>query len=174
MNYDNCCPICFNDFDLDICGNCINFAVTKCNHKFCLSCIIIHSRKKYTCPLCRGEFISSNCVPFSLFEQDNTIHQELEIANNIQRDMEVNSWYFGNNQDHYQEPIMPHINISYDASNVTFSYRDNINIQTNENNNMHLYHLERSIYDMAMSIESSENDESEIQDMSSNSRFTTL
>lgn len=173
MNYDNCCPICFNDFDLDICGNLVNIAITKCNHKFCLPCIIHHSRSKYTCPLCRGEFISPNSTSFSLFEQDNEdniIQRELEIASNIQRDMEVNSWYFGNNQ----EPIMPHINISYDASNVTFSYRDNINIQTNENNNMHLYHLERSIYDMAMSIESSENDESEIQDMSSNSRFTTL
>lgn len=173
MNYDNCCPICFNEFDLDICDNLVNIAITKCNHKFCLSCIILHSRSKYTCPLCRGEFISPDHTSFSLFGQDDDIIQrELEIASNIQRDMEVNSWYFGNNQDHYQEPIMPRINISYDASNVTFSYRDNN--QTNENDNINLYHLESSIYDMALSFESTDIDDDESQDASSNGTFSTL
>lgn len=173
MNYDNCCPICFNEFDLDICGNRVNIAITKCNHKFCLPCIILHSRSKYTCPLCRGEFISPDHTSFSLFGQDDDIIQrELEIASNIQRDMEVNSWYFGNNQDHYQEPIMPRINISYDASNVTFSYRDNN--QTNENDNINLYPLESSIYDMALSFESTDNDDDESQDASSNGTFSTL
>ena len=29
MNYDNICPICFNEYDKDICGNLINIAITK-------------------------------------------------------------------------------------------------------------------------------------------------
>lgn len=47
---DNC-PICFDDFVAK--GVSRNTTITKCGHKFCTTCIIIHTRKNNTCPCCR-------------------------------------------------------------------------------------------------------------------------
>ena len=84
MNYDNICPICFNEFELDPCGNPINIAITNCNHKFCLQCIVIHGKRKYTCPICRGEFISPSLIsPLSfLFNGENSLIEEEQIIMN--------------------------------------------------------------------------------------------
>ena len=43
------CPICFETLGKK------NFAVTECEHKFCLKCLIKSLNEKSTCPLCRGE-----------------------------------------------------------------------------------------------------------------------
>lgn len=48
---DDNCPICFDDFVAK--GVSRNTTITKCGHKFCTSCIIIHTRKNNTCPCCR-------------------------------------------------------------------------------------------------------------------------
>ena len=42
------CPICYESFEVK--GVC----TTKCKHKFCTQCFIIHSRQKNDCPLCRA------------------------------------------------------------------------------------------------------------------------
>lgn len=46
--YDNC-PICLE------CIQNTNYVVTKCNHKFCFSCLIHSCNLKNQCPLCRSE-----------------------------------------------------------------------------------------------------------------------
>ena len=48
---DDNCPICFDDFVAK--GVSRNTTITKCGHKFCTTCIIIHTRKNNTCPCCR-------------------------------------------------------------------------------------------------------------------------
>ncbi len=165
------CPICFNEFDLDICGNLVNIAITKCNHKFCLSCIIQHGKRKYTCPICRGEFISPSIIsPLSfLFNGESSFIEEEQIImnNNDQSETEINNWYYGPNQEFAQEPLLPRINITYDSSNVTFSYRDeNIRnlsteptLENNLNNDIHIYPLNNSIYDEAISLGDSTDNE---------------
>ena len=67
----------------------------------------------------------------------------------------------------WQEPLLPRINITYDSSNVTFSYRDeNIrnlsrepNLESNLNDDIHIYSLDNSIYDEAISLGDSTDDE---------------
>ncbi len=170
MNYDNICPICFNDYDKDICGNLINIAITKCNHRFCLQCIIMHGKRKYNCPLCRKEFIDPNSILFGndLSEQIRR-DQELIFDVENQDEMAVEAWYYGNSQNNSQGQIVPRINIVYDASNVTFSVRDeNIENLRNEvinrynnrdqsgnddlNTQYHIQRIQNSIYDLAMSL----------------------
>ena len=178
MNYDNICPICFNEFDRDICENIINIAITKCNHKFCLQCIILHGKRKYNCPLCRSEFISPNCVsPTNALSEQIRRDQEMIFDVDNQDEMEVEAWYYGNSQNNSQGQIVPRINIVYDASNVTYSIRDenitNLRPVNNRYNNIEreidtldeypIYHLENSIYDEAISIDSSNTDNEEIE-----------
>ena len=44
---DNLCPICMSIPQKD------NIFITKCNHKFCSSCISEWEKIKNTCPICR-------------------------------------------------------------------------------------------------------------------------
>ena len=46
--YDTC-PICLEDIKDN------NFVVTKCNHKFCFSCLVKSCHVKNNCPMCRAE-----------------------------------------------------------------------------------------------------------------------
>ena len=57
MNNNYECPICMNELLKDSSNNYINFAVTNCGHKFCLSCIIRYGKRHNICPLCRNEFL---------------------------------------------------------------------------------------------------------------------
>lgn len=45
---ETCC-ICFDEY-----RNNTNFAVTLCGHKFCLQCILKHSKEQTKCPMCRA------------------------------------------------------------------------------------------------------------------------
>jgi len=169
MNYDNICPICFNEFDKDICGNIINLAITNCNHKFCLQCIIIHGKRKYNCPLCRGEFINPSCIsPRNNLSEE--LQREQEMIFNVAGEDEVDTWYGINNTN--QNLYVPRIDIVYDASNVTFSLTDEnianlrnieVNNRYNEVNTLeteyHIYRLQNSIYDLAMSMDSTTSEE---------------
>ena len=81
----------------------------------------------------------------------------------------LKAWYYGNSQNNSQGQIVPRINIVYDASNVTFSVRDeNIENLRNEvinrynnrdqsgnddlNTQYHIQRIQNSIYDLAMSL----------------------
>ena len=52
-NNSNKCSICF-----DIIGD-KNIFITNCNHTFCGTCMIKHSRVSNLCPLCRTELIET-------------------------------------------------------------------------------------------------------------------
>lgn len=47
------CPVCFDELTHK------NICVTKCNHKFCLECILTHHTKNNNCPLCRTQLCST-------------------------------------------------------------------------------------------------------------------
>lgn len=178
MNYDNTCPICFNEFDKDICGNIINIAITKCNHKFCLQCIVLHGKRKYNCPLCRSEFINPTCIsPTNALSEEIRRDQEMILDIEAQNELEVNNWYFGEDQGYTQRPLIPRINIVYDASNVTFSVRNenirNLRVANNRynddnqfetdslDNEYRIYRLQNSIYDLEMPLDNSSSDNDE-------------
>ena len=48
------CPICYENIENK------NFAITSCDHKFCIPCFIKASRAKDSCPLCRSIFTGEN------------------------------------------------------------------------------------------------------------------
>ena len=50
--YDNNqinCPICYDMLNLNR-----NIAITPCKHRFCLGCLLEHSKRSGLCPVCRG------------------------------------------------------------------------------------------------------------------------
>lgn len=57
------CNICFNNISDK------NYCITSCNHKFCLSCILISIKYKNTCPCCRTELTSNDYI-----NRNNTIN----------------------------------------------------------------------------------------------------
>tara|TARA_Y200000002_G_scaffold320107_1_gene279781 strand:+ start:1521 stop:2189 length:669 start_codon:yes stop_codon:yes gene_type:complete len=146
IDYDNNCPICIEEFETDVCGNFINYAVTKCGHKFCLSCIVRHGKRKNLCPLCRQEFLNpihfspkAFDSPQSIFndiENEEQILQRYELNYNITRsvddEIDVENWYFGENfserRNSIQENPMMIENTYYpDASFALYTrYRNSI------------------------------------------------
>jgi hypothetical protein len=67
------CPICMNVINKDASNNPINIGITSCGHIFCLSCIIKHSKRKYTCPMCRSEFIDPTQHSQDNMEENNVV-----------------------------------------------------------------------------------------------------
>ena len=49
LQQNEMCTICLENIQNDC-------ATLKCNHSFCISCFVQHSRLNNTCPLCRSEF----------------------------------------------------------------------------------------------------------------------
>lgn len=142
IDYDNNCPICIEEFETDVCGNFINYAVTKCGHKFCLSCIVRHGKRKNLCPLCRQEFL--NPIHFSpkAFDSPQSIFNDIEneeqilqryelnynITRNVDDEIDVENWYFGERRDPIQEsPRMIENSYYPDASFSWYTrYRNSI------------------------------------------------
>ena len=50
------CPICMENL-----GN-TNSCITKCGHKFCLECMLKHSKTKSNCPLCRADLPGAGSI----------------------------------------------------------------------------------------------------------------
>jgi hypothetical protein len=149
---NNICPICFNEFDYDICGNYINVVITKCNHIFCLPCIIRHSKRKKNCPLCRAEFLEENDIENDLLVRyNNIIYNELLL--------------------NYTENI-PQINVVYDISNITFSmrYENNYLNTINSDISNNILHNHRLItnYDEVITLDSSSNSDEDSEDLFEN------
>jgi len=61
---ETCC-ICFEEY-----GNNTNFAVTLCGHKFCLQCILKHSKEQDKCPMCRTNLF---------IHQEKKVHEEWKV-----------------------------------------------------------------------------------------------
>jgi hypothetical protein len=58
------CPICINPLtETNICK-------TKCNHSYCLSCLLEHFTYNNTCPLCRSVIFSFKKVEDSESEEE--------------------------------------------------------------------------------------------------------
>ena len=79
----------------------------------------------------------------------------------------------------YKNLYCQEINITYDSSNVTFSYRDeNIRnlsrvptLENNLNNDIHIYPLNNSIYDEAISLGDSTDNEDDTDENESASNL---
>jgi len=78
-NEKDICPICYEDMgDFDIC-------ITKCEHKFCMTCLFKHSEKSLNCPLCREQFVY-------LDRTNNSIEPDVrndDILDMINQDMSI-------------------------------------------------------------------------------------
>ena len=135
-------------------------------------------KKKYNCPLCRSEFINPTCIsPTNALSEEIRRDQEMILDIEAQNELEVNNWYFGEDQGYTQRPLIPRINIVYDASNVTFSvrnenirnlrvannrYNDDNQLETDSlDNEYRIYRLQNSIYDLEMPLDNSSSDNDE-------------
>lgn len=138
IDYDNHCPICIEEFEDDGSGNLINYAITKCGHKFCLSCIIRHGKRKNLCPLCRQEFLNPvNFSPkafesprniFNSIQNDTEILQRFEINYNItsnfdNTEIEVENWYFGERENTMENNPRAIENVYYPDASYSLYYR---------------------------------------------------
>jgi len=68
-----------------------NTVVTKCGHKFCLSCLLMHLSKDNRCPLCREEIeekrqkISNILTPIMAIEIINDELEDLNLINIVRQ-----------------------------------------------------------------------------------------
>ena len=90
-NNENTCPICINEYESDISGNRINYAVTSCGHGFCLSCLIINSFKKDECPLCRNIYFTRPINNNNNNNYINPFFPPILNTNNLDEDS-VSNW----------------------------------------------------------------------------------
>ena len=68
------CPICINTLtETNICK-------TKCNHSYCLSCLLDHLTYNNTCPLCRSVIFTYKKVEESESESED---DETPVSNTI-------------------------------------------------------------------------------------------
>jgi hypothetical protein len=187
---DNICPICLNNFEKDINGIDINFAITNCNHKFCLSCIVRHGKHKNLCPMCRGEFLDPK--NFSPRSYNNENENNLVLDNFNLNNNSFSSWFDYSN---INEPLLSrHTNLSNTnisnrtteniinlSNRITNNFYDEvlslqyssdelldeipiINSNNNDNNvEIETYLIYNEIYDEALSVSNTddENDENE-------------
>ena len=102
-NEENTCPICMNEYETDNSGNKINYAVTKCGHAFCLSCLIVSAIKKDECPLCRNVYFTRPANTNNN-NNDNSNPFFPPVYNTFSLDEDsVSNWYYGNLQERLQE-----------------------------------------------------------------------
>lgn len=84
MNDISDCPICLNTLQRDLSNNYINVAITSCGHIFCLACIVEHSKRNVSCPLCRKEILDPNFFGIQ--------NEEEMIETNMNHDWIFTSW----------------------------------------------------------------------------------
>ena len=66
MDDQTTCPVCFDHLSFK------NICVTKCNHKFCLECILTHHTKNNNCPLCRTQLCTATKISNFSFNSSNS------------------------------------------------------------------------------------------------------
>jgi len=140
---DDNCPICFDDFVAK--GVSRNTTITKCGHKFCTSCIIIHTRKNNTCPCCRTILIErqpladigiASPIPEiynewaneleNLRQDTGTMHGDLvSLIEVLENDNIHNNVYIYNNDDNntmnVENQHVPEFNIVENNEHTTMS-----------------------------------------------------
>ena len=111
MNNNYECPICMIELLKDSSNNYINFAVTNCGHKFCLSCIIRYGKKHNICPLCRNEFLDPNCFTPNTYTNEEEFFAEDTTVMRDNQELRLDNWIYNT----WQEQI------------ATISDRENMN-----------------------------------------------
>ena len=96
MNDISDCPICLNTLQRDLSNNYINVAITSCGHIFCLACIVQHSKRNVSCPLCRNEILDPNMFGIQNEEQiiGTDIHNEWIFTSWAEQLREINERSF--------------------------------------------------------------------------------
>lgn len=96
MNDISDCPICLNTLQRDLSNNYINVAITSCGHIFCLACIVQHSKRNVSCPLCRNEILDPNIFGIQNEEQiiGTDIHNEWIFTSWAEQLREINERSF--------------------------------------------------------------------------------
>lgn len=78
--YDSC-PIC-----LEVIQDC-NYVVTKCNHKFCFSCLMNSCNVNNKCPLCRAEIEEYKKKKLPVFKHIDMFDNIVSSINNPNYDI---------------------------------------------------------------------------------------
>ena len=91
------CPICLDEYN-------IRSMTIKCNHTFCVDCLLEHisksSNNKNNCPLCRSEYFSeiihkkTNTIPRRYINRELYLYQQhliQQINNNSERTCRIKS-----------------------------------------------------------------------------------
>lgn len=128
------CPICYNVLGTN------NVAITRCNHTFCLSCYVKHTRNSNECPMCR-EILDPNIIQAMPEHREvenveiTTMYSFIPINNNYSETINLDAtstgelYNYNNFHDEMQNAI---ININ-EIENME---RNNENIHTNIINSM--------------------------------------
>jgi len=70
---ETCCAICLEQIDYD------DSCITKCKHKFHLSCMLKSAKHKTSCPLCRNELVEVTEVEERIWYEDRSYMSEEEL-----------------------------------------------------------------------------------------------
>ena len=68
------CPICLEEIE--------QMYKTKCNHNFCVGCIMEHLKKNQTCPMCR-EYIGSKDMKKVISEMIDDLFRRILIEEGL-------------------------------------------------------------------------------------------
>tara|TARA_X000000950_G_C13409664_1_gene455526 strand:- start:27 stop:506 length:480 start_codon:yes stop_codon:yes gene_type:complete len=106
------CPICYNVLGTN------NVAISRCNHTFCLSCYVKHTRNSNACPMCR-ELLDPSIIPQQKVEIVNMEISSMEIPNMYSYGIDGLYIDYTNNYQIYPETI------NMQATSTGEHYNDN-------------------------------------------------
>ena len=139
---DDECPICY-----EIIKN-ANFVVTKCNHKFCMPCLLKVFQQNNTCPCCRSELITESLYR-ELQNQEEEEEDEMDdFMNMFSEEVDLNN--LTDNQPRYNEGLQATNNQIMEAfENEGYTLLDAIMLLTeryaieeNKNTNAYYYKVQ--------------------------------
>ena len=144
---DDECPVCY-----EIIKN-TNFVVTKCNHKFCMPCLLKVFQQNNTCPCCRSELIAESLyreLQNQEEEEDEDVENEIDdfINNNLFEEVDLN--ILTDNEPRYNEGLQAtnnqiteaFENEGYTLLDAVMLLTERYAIEENKNTNAYYYKVQ--------------------------------
>jgi hypothetical protein len=156
---DDECPICY-----EMIKN-VNFVVTKCNHKFCMPCLLKVFQQNNTCPCCRSELIADSQyrkLHYEEEEEEEGIEAEIDnfVNNMFSEEMDLNN--LNDNEPRYNEgpqatnnQIMEAFeNEGYALLDAVMLLTERYAIEENKNTNAYYYKVQYGFDNIVNSLDS--------------------
>jgi hypothetical protein len=83
------CPICYEKIQK------YGFCITKCNHQFCMDCMMNHIQNNQSCPLCRQEVLPEKPKPDPTVEYETGFEDGLVTMEEEMRDIITDNFHLG-------------------------------------------------------------------------------